>query len=159
MKNGTTVSKEGWTIRLRKEMIKDNHDKIWCPYWYLENNEYYELKIYEWALTQSTETSTELAIENLGIKVGEDEALESEESQIQVKVVEIIIKTFVPTFLCPVCKSQVEMENVTTWCKIFENVALKIECKEKASVKNVVRDGDMISYYLRGTHVLNEKLL
>ena len=51
------------------------------------------------------------------------------------------------------------MENVTTWCKIFENVALKIECKEKASVKNVVRDGDMISYYLRGTHVLNEKLL
>ena len=91
--------------------------------------------------------------------MGEDEALESEESQIQVKVVEIIIKAFVPTFLCPVCKSQVEMENVTTWCKIFENVALKIECKEKASVKNVVRDGDMISYYLRGTHVLNEKLL
>ena len=43
--------------------------------------------------------------------------------------------------------------------KFFENVALKIECKEKASVKNVVRDGDMISYYLRGTHVLNEKLL
>ena len=86
-------------------MIKDNHEKIWFPYWYLENNEYYELKIYEWALTQSTETSTELAIENLGIKVGEDEALESEESQIQVKVVEIIIKTFVPTFLCPVCNS------------------------------------------------------
>lgn len=114
MKNVTTVSKEGWTIRLRKEMIKDNHGKIWFPYWYLENNEYYELKIYERALTQSTETSTELAIENLGIKVGEDEALESEESQVQVKVVEIIIKTFVPTFLCPVCKSQVEMENVTT---------------------------------------------
>ena len=51
--------------------------------------------------------------------MGEDEALESEESQIQVKVVEIIIKAFVPTFLCPVCKSQVEMENVTTWCKNF----------------------------------------
>ena len=51
------------------------------------------------------------------------------------------------------------MENMTTWCKIFENVALKTECKEKASVRNVVRDGDMISYYLRGTHVLNEKLL
>ena len=125
MKNVTTVSKEGWTIRLRKEMIKDNHDKIWCPYWYLENNEYYELKIYEWALTQSTETSTELANENLGIKVGEDEALESEESQIQVKVVEIIIKTFVPTFLCPVCKSQVEMENVTTWCKNFWECGIK----------------------------------
>lgn len=106
-------------------MIKDNHGKIWFPYWYLENNEYYELKIYEWALTQSTETSTELAIENLGIKVGEDEALESEESQIQVKVVEIIIKTFVPTFLCPVCKSQVEMENVTTWCKNFWECGIK----------------------------------
>ena len=38
-------------------------------------------------------------------------------------------------------------------------MALKIECKEKASVKNVVRDGDMISYYLKGAHVLNEKLL
>lgn len=125
MKNVTTVSKEGWTIRLRKEMIKDNHGKIWFPYWYLENNEYYELKIYEWALTQSTETSTELAIENLGIKVGEDEALESEESQIQVKVVEIIIKAFVPTFLCPVCKSQVEMENVTTWCKNFWECGIK----------------------------------
>ena len=66
-------------------------------------------------LLKSTETSAALAIESPGIQVTEDEAVESEESQSQVKVVKINMKTLAQTFLGPEYSSQVEIENATAW--------------------------------------------
>ena len=89
-------------------------------------------------LLNSAETSPALSITNLGIQVIEDEAVESEESRIQTKVVNIDMKTLVKTFLCPECDSQVEIKNANGCCKHSESVASKRLCNEKASVKMVV---------------------
>ena len=66
-------------------------------------------------LLKSTETSAALAIESPGIQVTKDEAVESEESQSQVKVVKINMKTLAQTFLGPEYSLQVEIENETAW--------------------------------------------
>ena len=69
------------------------------------------------------------------------------------------MKTLVQTFLCPDCNSQVEIENETIWCNNCKKVASKSLCKEKASLKMVVINGNMISYKISVAHVLIEKLL
>ena len=58
-----------------------------------------------------------------------------------------------------ICHSHVEIGNVTAWCNNCENVASKILVNEKASVKMVVIDDEMISYNITVAHVLIGKLL
>ena len=66
-------------------------------------------------LLKSTETTAALAIENPGIQVTNDEAVESEESWIQAKVVKINMKILAQTSLCAERNSQLKTENATTW--------------------------------------------
>lgn len=91
-----TVKKDEQTLRLEKEMIENKQDKIWLVLFNalidnMKNNTYYEFKklrvqkFMNERLLQSTEMSTALAIENPGTEVTEDEAVESEDTNIQAK--------------------------------------------------------------------------
>ena len=128
LKNETAVSKEGYPLHLRKRIAKVDQDKISLVLIDglidgVENNKCYEFKklivqtFMNERLLKSNETLTTLAIKNQGIQLTEDEAIESEKSRIQEKVLKIDTETLVPRSLCPECNSQVEIENVTPWCK------------------------------------------
>ena len=56
-------------------------------------------------LLKSFETSAAVEIENQGTVVTKDEAIESDETQIEVKVVKIDIKTLVANFLYQICST------------------------------------------------------
>ena len=56
-------------------------------------------------LLKSFETSTAVEIENQGTVVTKDEAIESDETQIEAKVVKIDIKTLVANFLYQICST------------------------------------------------------
>ena len=62
---------------------------------------------------KSSQTSKALAIKNPGVQVLEDDAVESEKSRIQEKIVRNDMKTILQTSLYPECNSQVEIENPT----------------------------------------------
>lgn len=96
-----TVKKDEQTLRLEKEMIENEQDKIWLVLFNalidnMKNNTYYEFKklrvqkFMNERLLQSTEMSTALAIENPGTEVTEDEAVESEDTNIQAKQLQSI---------------------------------------------------------------------
>ena len=165
LKNETTVSKEGQLLRCWKGMMKDDQDKISLVLFDeliddAEYKKYYEFKklrvqrFINKRLLRSTEKSTALAIKNSGTQVTENEAVESEESRIQAKVCETDMKTLVQTFLYPEWISLLEIENVTNWCNNCENLASKSLCQEKASVKVVVINADVISYSINVVDVL-----
>ena len=56
-------------------------------------------------LLKSFETSAAVEIENQGTEVTKDEVIESDETQIEAKVVKIDIKTLVANFLYRICST------------------------------------------------------
>ena len=112
--------KEGQPLCLRRGMIKDYQDKISLVLFDaliddVENNKSYEFKKLrvQKLMNERQVKSKALAIKNPGVQVLEDDAVESEKSRIQEKIVRNDMKTILQTSLYPECNSQVEIENPT----------------------------------------------
>ena len=54
------------------------------------------------------------------------------------KVVSIDLKTLTETYLCPVCRAPVSINNAVAWCEKCDNASSQSQCKSKADVKMVI---------------------